>query len=127
MSSKSPRWGLLVVFFVAGGFAAQTQAQNVMPAQMFADGPRMAGVPCTVPAAQDQTQCRVDVSTTPQGQSICKLVDRQGQILRRFTSKQGSTRPYIWQYYKMAWKSIAKSTVGERDDPTSSAGSTMEA
>jgi thiol-disulfide isomerase/thioredoxin len=58
--------------------------------------PKMEGVNCTTPPAQD---CKVETGTNASGKTIWKLVDRQGQLVRRVVLAP-SGRPYIFQYYR---------------------------
>jgi thiol-disulfide isomerase/thioredoxin len=86
--------GLLLAALTSSATAAPTAAQ------ILNFKPRQEGVVCTMPAADKQDSCKVELVKGAGGASGWVLKDEEGNVLRRFYDSNGDKRIDVWSYYK---------------------------
>jgi hypothetical protein len=82
---------------LVSGMASAAEPPTV--AQMLKFRPRQDGVNCKTPNAQEEGGCKVEPVKSGDKTIGWKLVDSNGQILRRFVDTDNHNRIDVWSYY----------------------------
>jgi hypothetical protein len=96
------RWTASLVFgsWLVIGTSGLARAQDPRIPKILTYKPRQPGIVYTIPTAQQEASCKLEIINGPQqGSNGYLLLDAQGQPLRRFFDSNGDKQIDVWSYY----------------------------